>query len=172
MKLSWHDMRGLPMGSTEAKVPHGVLVGVLFNPNDGHVLAYQAGLNRVVSPSDVTAFHKHQLVVNEEEAFIAPEELYRLAEHGFKAAQVLKKPVLSSSGRNLGRVHNFILETSIDQLLQIEVQKSIFGISFGPSRLFSFEQINKITEKAIVLNEDNESTKEETKAKQQVLAPS
>lgn len=125
-------------------------MATFFNPENGQVLAFLVGLGRVLTPSDVIKWDKDGIQVNSSEAFISPTDILRLQEYGFKTCLLQSKKVISKSGKSLGRVRDFTVDTSVSQLLKIHVAKGFLFWTWS-ARSFSFEDISQITDKHVQL---------------------
>ena len=162
MKRYWSQIAGLPLVTEGDPHPHALLSGLFLDPECGKILAFKAGLTRVVSPLDIEAWHGDHLLLADSEALCAPDEISRLIHFGPRRCFFLSKKVLTKNKLNLGRVEDLCFDTATARLLAFDVAKRFLWWRWG-KRSFSIKDIQEITENAIVLTLEPEQ-KQKVKA--------
>lgn len=155
MKRHASHILGLPLVTANDGAHVGFVLDALFDPEKGKVLAYKATLGKVFSPMDVSAWHSNRVELADQEALVSVEDISRLHNFGLKRARLLNKKVVYKNGKKVGSVCDFTLESVTSSLLSIEVCKS-FLLWQWDSRLFGWEDIQEITDSAVILNLDPE----------------
>lgn len=159
MKREWSSLAGLNITTDEEQVL-APLSGVFMNPETGQIIAFLAGLTRVLVPVDVQQWKKDHLIVSDKEALVLPTEILRLQEYGIRRSFLNGKRVRSASGKNMGKIRDFQIEVSTSSIIEFMASKKFLGIEWAESQ-FSYKDIQEVTEKAIIL-----SIEPEQKAKQ------
>ncbi len=150
MKRYWKDI-AVNVQLKNSGQNHGYLNATFIDPESGKVLAFLAGMGHVVAPIDLSNWELESVQLSTPNALVVPSELVRLEQFGLRHCMLNLKPVHAKDGKHLGRVTDYQLDLTDDQLLQIEVTK---GLLFTNKRLVSWEHIDHITESAIHLKTD------------------
>ncbi len=155
MKRLASQIVGLPITVEGAMRPVAHVSGLLMHPENGQILAFLAGYLRVLTPLDVEQWKEDRLVIQSPEDLVAPTELLRLREFKIRRLFLTGKKVYSASGKRLGKVVDFTVDTQANRLSSLEVNKHFLFWTWD-ARIFSAGDIREVTERAIFLTVEPE----------------
>lgn len=138
-----------------------------MNPETGQIIAFLVGLAKVLSPVDIEKWRKTSIQVSKKTALLHPKEILRLNDFGLQRSYLNGKKVLSKSGRKMGKVRDFTIETSTHSVLTFMVSKRFLGIEWD-KRIFPYKDIAEVTKEAIILSVEPKDTERVAKP---VVAP-
>ena len=146
---------------------------LIINPNNLKIEGWycQDRLARgtlILQGQDIRDIIAQGIVVNDRDALTHPDDLIRLQEIIKHKFQLIGKPVVTSSGRKLGKVTDFATDTQSLYIQKIYVArpllKSLSGGSLGVDRT----QIVEITNRKIIVNDLTAPVKEKVSVKEAV----
>ncbi len=152
MKRHWSVLAGLPVFTAEKELL-GHLGTPFIDPETGKVLIYLVTWTQGVSPLDIEKWGHNFVQVNNEELLISPLELIRIENFGLQRCCFAIKTVYDKAGHRLGKVRDFLIDTTTDTLVNFTVSKQFFGKEWG-RRQFAWEHISEITKNAVILSVD------------------
>lgn len=167
MKRHWSTVAGLPVIASEEEIFLGALRAVFVHPETGQILAFLVGWLNVVTPGDIRQWGKEKIEVHSSEDLVRPDDILRIQEFGLRRTLLNGKKVLTRTGKRLGRLKDFVFDTTTDHVVTLETSKTFLFWEWA-ERSFPAKDISEITEKAIVLNVDEEQVE---KASQKIPAP-
>jgi sporulation protein YlmC with PRC-barrel domain len=167
MKRHWSSIVGLPVFSAEEEKLLGRLRAVFVHPETGQILAFLVGFLNVVAPRDIRHWGKDKMEIASEEDLVKPEEILRIQEFGLRRTLLNGKKILTRSGKRLGRLKDFSIDTTTDSLATLDVSKRFLFWEWA-ERSFPATDIREITERAIVLNVEEEQVE---KVPQKITEP-
>lgn len=142
---------------TEENVEVSLLGQPYINPENGQIIAFLTGWSVGLAPIDIVTVHQSHIVVRDEEVQLPLADFWRLQEWGYARARWLGKKVYSKSNIYLGRVDDLQFTHDLAQVLNFHVSKHWLVWSWG-ERIFTWGQVDEVTDKAIFLNVDLEAT--------------
>lgn len=141
--------------STVASRSLGHFKFAFVHPETGQFIAFILGISGAATPADIQKWGKAQILVDMQRP-TPPFEIVRLKQFGPKRCLINNKTVLSKSGRKLGSVSDFSLDTQTNRLVAIHPTKSFLFWEWD-MRTFTYEQIDHISERSIHLNIEPEA---------------
>ena len=142
-----------------------VLQDVVVDPETGKIEAFWVKplalsiSDAIIQSSDIAEWKKNIYVKNES-VISDPAEIIKITEILTKKTYVIGNRVRNQKGKNYGRVYDLDFNTDTFYVRQIYVQKSIFGIFKYLNRIFSFDSIIEVTEKAIIIDDETSKKRE------------
>lgn len=167
MKKLWSQVSGFPVVLPEDEKRLGSLNGVFMDPETGQIIAFLVGYSRVLTPIEIEKWRSDRVQVNSKDALSPVSEILRIERYGLRRSFLNGKRVFSKSSKRLGRVHDFSFDPSTNSILDFEVSRRFFWFEWG-KRIFSYKDIEEVTERAILLNVDPE---EKVKAGKRINVP-
>lgn len=155
MKRLASQIIGLPITVEGATRPLGNVSGLLMHPENGQIFAFLVGYLRVLTPMDVEQWKEDRIVIQGPEDLVQPGELLHLKEFKLQRLFLMGKKVYSASGKRLGKLVDFTVDTQFSHLVSIEVNKHFLFWTWG-ARIFAAGDIREITERSLVLNVEPE----------------
>ena len=155
MKKQWSDIAGLPVVTAVEEPPLGSLRGLFMNPENGQVIGFLVGFTRVLTPVDIERYASDYVKVSDPDCLTPLPDILRLRDFGVRRTYLNGKKVLSKSGRSLGHVHDFTLETSTSAVVSFETCRSFIWWEWD-QRVFSYKEVDEVTDKYIRLNVEPE----------------
>ncbi len=153
MNVFWRDIFGLPIIASDEERPLGFLTGVFFDPETGKVLALRSGFSDFFSPIDLCEWSKEYIKISDASDLVPFDELLRLKEYGLKKSSLFSKKVVDEQGKNLGKVYDFSMDTTLNVLHSIESSRRVILWNWD-RRIFTWNQIRSIEEKTIIVSTD------------------
>lgn len=128
MRKFLRQMRGMMLRERGTGEILGMLTDVVFNPEDGKVLAYQFFARdkflRYVVPQDVLMWGEDNLTIADVEGLLKIEDLPRVQ----KGLVLTGTPVESEEGEFLGKVRDIQVDLEAASLHKIYVRKKWLGV--------------------------------------------
>lgn len=155
MKKQWSTIAGQPILTDEKEKSLGSMKGAFINPESGQIIGFLVGYTKVLVPSDIEKWHSTWVQVGGEEALAPALDIYRIEQYGLRRSFFNGKKVQSKSGKKLGRVRDFCFESTTHSVLTFESSKKFLNIEWN-KRIFPIEDIQEITEQAIILKVEPE----------------
>ena len=169
MKRRWTTISDYPVHTQDDDNPLGYLNGVFMHPETGQIIAFLVGITKVLSPVDIEKWRKNSIQINRKSALVPPTEILRIQEFGLQKTFLNGKKVLSKSGRRMGHVRDFTIDTRTTSILTFAISKRFLGIEWN-KRIFPYKDISEVTEKAIILTVEPEDTQRAKKPARATLA--
>jgi sporulation protein YlmC with PRC-barrel domain len=139
-----------------------VIEDIIVDPETGKIEAFWvkpltlAISDAIIQSQDIVEWKKNVYVKNE--SFISdPAEIIKISEILAKKVYLIGNKVKNQKGKNYGKVYDLDFSCDTFYVRQIYARRSVFGIFKYESRIFSFDSIIEITDKAIII--DDETTK-------------
>lgn len=158
MSLIWSKLKGLTIRTEGKSRPITFVEDVLVHPETGQILAYETSSKKILSPVDIRSINEAAILIKNEESLQDFQEIARLKEFGLHHCRLLSKPVLSKSGHKIGKVVDLQIDNVDNRISSLIVSKK-FLIWNLDQRIFSIEDIDRITKKAVHLNLNTEDPK-------------
>lgn len=155
MKQIWSNLYGSPIALSEEEGTLGRLNGVFMNPENGQVIAYLVGLGRVLAPSEIEQWKPDHIQIASADALVSPYDILRLQTYGLRRSFLYGKKVRSQSGKGMGRVDDFTIDTMTNSIISFSCSKGFWGLKWD-QRIFSISDVFEVTENHIVLSVEPE----------------
>jgi sporulation protein YlmC with PRC-barrel domain len=163
LKLS-ASVTNLPVVSLRAGTKIATATEMIINPNNlkiegWHVADRFNKKNLIMVSSEVRDIAPQGIVVNDHEVLSPAEDLVRLKpilEIGF---ELIGKTVTTESGKRVGKVSDFAIETEALIVKKIYVARSLLKDFSGGNVSIDRTQIVEITDKRIIVEEPTEESK-------------
>ena len=163
LKLS-ASVTNLPVVSLRAGTKIATAADMIINPNNlkvegWHVTDRFNKKNLVMLSSEIREIATQGFLVNDHESLSPAEELIRLKpvlEIGF---ELIGKAVTTESGKRVGKVSDFAIETEAFIVKKIYVARSLLKDFSGGNVSIDRTQIIEITDKRIIVEEPTEEKK-------------
>lgn len=148
----------VPVLSLRSGSPVGTATKIILNPNnlkiEGWFVADRFDKKELILVTgEVRDVSDRGIIVNDHEVLSTAEELVRLKpviEIGF---ELIGKPVTTESGKRLGKVSDFAIETGSLFVKKIYVAQSLIKNFSGGSLSIDRTQIIEITDKRIIIED-------------------
>lgn len=164
MKKNWSQVVGLPVYSSEEEEQLlGRLRAVFVNPESGQILAFLVGWFRVATPHDIRQWGKDGITLRSSEDLVPPSDILRIEEFGLRRTLLNGKKVLTRSGKRLGRLRDFAFDVTTSSLTTLDVSKTFLWFEWA-KRTFPAKDIQEVTDRAIILNVDEEAPEKALRA--------
>ena len=157
MKRRWTTIADSPIHLQDDETPLGYLKGVFMHPETGQIIAFLAGITKVLSPVDIEKWCKYSIQINRKNALVPPHEILRIERFGLQKTFLNGKKVLSKAGHRMGKIRDFTIDTRTTSILTFSISKRFLGIEWD-KRIFPYKDISEVTEKAIILTVEPEDT--------------
>lgn len=155
MKKHWSQIAGLPVMLSEQDRPLGSVNGAFLHPETGQIIGFLCGYSHVLPPIEIEKIYSDYVKVRSDDSLASPMDILRIRDYGLRRTFLNGKRVRSKNGRHLGRVRDFCFDTATYSLLTFDVSKKILWLEWA-ERLFSYKDIEEITDNAIILNVEPE----------------
>ena len=126
-----------------------------MHPESGQIIGFLCGYTKVLPPVEIEKWHIDYVKVRGDDSLAPPMEILRIRDYGLRRTFLNGKRVRAKNGKYLGRVRDFCFDTATSALLTFEVSKKILWIEWA-KRIFSYQDISEVTERAIILNVEPE----------------
>jgi len=165
MLLLSSQIINLPVGSLESQSKVGVIRSIVFDPQNGKVLAFlvQTGgllsANRALSTIDVAEIDKQGLVIKSQEELVPIEEIIRLKDVLKRKIPILGQVAKTESGRGLGRISDVLIDCQTMAIVKYYLK----GLFVG-ERILPAENVVEIKKEGVIFQEDIEPSAAEVTA--------
>jgi uncharacterized protein YrrD len=110
-------------------------------------------MGKVVGSRDVISFYP-RIVIRDTESIVAPDEIVRVHQVLTHYAPVIRNRVITESGKDLGTVHDYLLDIDASIVLKLMVSHSFLGILHFGQRIISAKEIVRIEPEQIIVKDD------------------
>lgn len=144
----------LPVAAQDAQIKAGVIKEILVDPENGHLLGFlvQTGglfsAKKALSITDVINWDPQGIVTESIDNLVAPDEIVRIKDVISKKIQLLGMKAKTESGKSLGEVENFLIDTETEMVVKYYLKDLL-----GKSRILESNKVSSI-DKAIVFTDD------------------
>lgn len=162
LKLS-ASINELPVLSLRTGAPVGQTAGVIIDPNNlmvegWYVSARPSDQKLVLLKNEVRDIAAQGILINDFDDLSHPDDLVRLKPIMKINFQLLDKLVTTESGKRVGKVSDYAVETEAMMIKKIYVAQSIIKNFSGGSLVIDRNQITEISDKRIVVEDPTETT--------------
>lgn len=163
LKLS-NSIIDVPILSLRTGSPIATATKVIMNPNNLKIEGWFAadrleGSELVLVAGEVRDVLDRGIVVNDHEVLSPAEDLVRLKETIEIGFELIGKAVTTESGKRLGKVADFAVETEALIVKKIYVGQSLIKNFSGGTLSIDRTQIIEITDKRIIVEEPTDKAK-------------
>lgn len=146
-----------PVMSLRTSTQVATAMAPIINPNNLKIEGFWCKADRrrqlVLVSQDIRDSLPQGLVVNDADVLTEPQELVRLAPIIQLNFELIGKPVVTTSGRKLGKVSDYATETESMFIKKLYVTQPIYKNFSGGNLGIDRTQIVEITDKKIVVND-------------------
>jgi uncharacterized protein YrrD len=149
---------GLPVASQDMLSRIGTIKQVLVDPENGQVLGFlikQGGIfgsQKALSAMDIVDWDPNGLVTSSFENLVDPSEIVRIKEILDKNIILLGMKARTESGKRLGYVENFLIETTTNMIVKYYLKDML-----GNARVLPADKVVKINKEIIFSDSINEA---------------
>ena len=146
----------LPVAAMDISSKIGTIREVLIDPENGRLLGFLIktggilGSPKVLSAVDIREFDPNGIVTDSIDNIVPAKEIVRINEVLTKNILVLSMKAKTQSGKRLGIVENFLLDTDTQSVVKYYLKDLV-----GGSRIFPADKVVKI-DKEIIFTDDIE----------------
>ena len=139
----------------------GKVTNWIINPEQRKISAFlikPTGLFKTtlaVSTMDVIEYGPKLIIVKNESALVAPQEVVHLPKLIRQRYKVLGNPVVTQANKKLGTVSELLFETINSTIQRIYVEPNFLGALKQPDLIISADKIIQITPRKIVVQNDD-----------------
>ena len=167
MKLA-SEIKNIDIYSLYEKEILGVVDNIILDPTSGSFVAITIkgkDVNKktnMISSHDIKHLGNEVLVVESRETVTGKEDLPKAYEIKQDRIRILGNKVITKSGKKIGIVTNFALDTHLTKLSRIYVSKNRLISFLGGDLIFTYNKIIKIKKNKIVVKDYVDKVKEKT----------
>jgi uncharacterized protein YrrD len=167
MEKPYSEILGIPV-LVEGLGKAGRVTDVLIDTKNGSVAAFfmSNGHMQIIAPVDILFFGQ-VIVIGDFEDIIDAEDLIKAKEVIKEDIGLLNSRVQTKKGEDLGRIHDYFIDTSFYGLTKIVVYKSFLGLLKTPERIIPAKDIVEIKKDLVIVK--NEWAKQAVKQKEEEL---
>jgi uncharacterized protein YrrD len=172
------SLLNLPIINLDSGKTLAWLSDIIIDPENGKVLGLVATLGfwvktkKAVAFSDIYEFGPEAILVRDDESLINISNIVRIKKIIDQKIFILGSKVVTKSGKRLGRVKNFVVNTDLGILVKIYVE-SLWGKSFIKGTLvIPAARIISIERKKIIISDEllKEKAEEEERVGETAVA--
>lgn len=145
---------GLSVAAIDEQAKVGTITDILVEPENGNVLGFLVSPGGLLSPKkalsivDVTDWDPKGIVTRSVENLVPPQEIVRINEILQKRIQLLGMKAKTESGKNLGEVENFLIDSETQSVTKYYLRDIL-----GNRKIFSSDKVSRI-DKKIIFSDD------------------
>ena len=154
MKWLYTKIVGTPVYD-EGSRPIAMVQDLIIDPESGKLLAFMVNSSKrlIITPIDVLSWQDVIHVPNHD-AIVEAADVLRVEEVLNGQTKIFHNKVETKSGKFLGRVNDFSVDTSSLMLQKLYVAKGFLGLIRYDGRIIQANDIQEILPGKIVVNED------------------
>ncbi len=164
MEMLYSKIVGMPVFSPESLRPHFSVQDIVFDPDNGKVIGIlldRRGSN-LIAPMDIISI-KHGVLIGSASDVVDVDDVLRVKEVFEDGRNIIGKKVKTEGGEILGKV----VDASIDglglSLVKIHTAKVILGMVHHDARIFPMKSIVEVTDKFVIVKDDDGKVAEKEK---------
>jgi uncharacterized protein YrrD len=154
MLIEAKKLISLPVASMEDGEKIGEITKIIVDKNSASILGFLVKSGGLLSPKlalsivDITEWDPNGIVTNSMDNLVPPDEIVRLNDVLKSNFDIFGTKAKTESGKNLGTVDNFLIDTETGTIAKYYLKDIING-----ERIFSADKVIKI-DKAIIFSDD------------------
>ncbi|GEM_PF-4976075 len=153
-------LTNVPVVDPESHSRLGVISQCIYDPERGVLVAFDVKLNSLLPLHQFLAFQdvqsfEHHAVIADEETLITLAELPRVQKIVQSKCSVMGQKAETSTKKSLGRVSEVMIDNMSGQIIQLHTQLLL------SKRIFRFDDVVKITSRAVIIRNDLPLIKEQ-----------
>jgi len=159
------SLSNLPIKSLESGNILGYIKETIIDPENCQLLgflvynSFWSNRQKALSFRDIYKFSYQEILVRSDQVITELEEIVRIKNIVEEKRFIIESKVFTQSGKKLGKVSDFVIDTDLGLMVKIYVEKKeLWGI-MGDLLIISAEQILEIKPRKIIIK-DNFSTQE------------
>lgn len=160
MKKLFSQLVGRPILCQEAGGPVARVFDLIFDPDTGVMVAVSVHprVREVVAAHDIKAWSP-SIVIRDYDSITAPEDVVKVQQALRRRGPLFRSRVVTRSGKDLGRVVDYLVDLDADRLLKIMVAKLFLGIFVFNERIFPASDIVEMRPDRIIVRDDSETVR-------------
>ncbi|MFA5820546.1 MAG: PRC-barrel domain-containing protein [Candidatus Gracilibacteria bacterium] len=162
-----------PVREEDEVRPITTVKDLIVDPENGAVVGVVVNLNAklIVAPHDILSFGD-TIFVHGREVIVPAEDVLRVDNVLKKGVKIFHNKVVTESGKELGIVADFSIDTKSLIMQKIFVAKSVFGLVHYDQRIIPAKNIVEVKADKIIVKDDLATVKEKEKVRVEDLAVS
>ncbi len=169
MLILSRDLINKKVLSLRTNAPIAAIVRPIINPNNLKIEGFYcqdrySKSKLILLAQDIRETLPAGYIVNDQDVLTPPEDLVRLKEVLTINYDPMGKQVESLSGEKIGKVHDYAGEIETMYIQKIYVAQPLYKNFSGGSLIIDRSQINEITPKRIIINDNLETVPVQAKA--------
>lgn len=151
------SLSNLPVVSLESGQTLGFVSNIIIDPDNGKVSGLLSSSNffwenkKAVAISDIREFTPEAILVKNDESLLKLDELVRIKKVVEQKIFILESNVITESGEKLGKVVDFVINTDLEILVKIYVEKTLGRGLMQGILVIAASQIISIERKKIIV---------------------
>ncbi len=160
---------------TGSQIAH--IEGAIIDPRRLYIMGfYCAGPGvdthpAILHTSDIRETGSMGLIVDGADSIMGPDDLVRLREVTDMKFELINKPVIDDTGRKIGKVINFTVDTDSFLITKLHVQPGFLHALATAEVIIARQQITQVTNKRIVVKAPTIKATESTKMQAVAVNP-
>lgn len=161
MQRLFRDIIGMPVFAEDFGGPVAVLRDLVIDSENGKVMAVVVNKrkNKVIVPMDILAW-KRYMRIRSADVILEGQDVVRVHEVQKRGIAIFGNKVVTESGKGLGIVSDYVVDTKFFEMKKIFVSKNILGIFSSGRRIIPAKDIIEVRPEKIVVRDDLETVKE------------
>lgn len=158
MKKLFSQLIGRPVICQEAGGPVARVFDLIFDPDTGVLVAVSVHprMREVVVARDIRAWSP-SIIIRDHDSITPPEDVVKVQQVLRRRVPLFRNRVVTRSGKDIGRVVDYLIDLDTDTLLKIMVAKLFLGIIVYSDRVFSARDIVEMRPDRIIVRDDTET---------------
>ena len=152
-----------PIAAADVGERIGGVIDIVAEPENHRVIAFVIheggwlGANKFLSPEDIIEYDPRALIVASADAIVPMAEIVRAEKLMKNHQHILKRKVIDESGKKIGTVINFAIETETAGIVRYYVSSM-----FGQERIIPTSEIVKVTKDTYVIRDETKHVRSRT----------
>lgn len=160
MTKNYSELIGMPVIDSDGNVI-AVVKDLIIDPEQGNILGFLLRRDLVITPMDVVKLGTHSLTIHHADSLTQADEILRIAEVRKSGKVIFGASVFGKeSGKYLGRVFDFTIDSTVMKLKSISVGK-LFLVFQYDEKIIDARKIVQIKKDAIYVNDAEKVVKKE-----------
>ena len=153
-----NQLASLPVLSIHASSVVAHTNGYILNPHNLTIAAFYVDSPRadeplILMPQDIREMNGRSLVINHEEDLAPEEDIIRLQELIDLDFSLVGKPVYTESGKKLGTVTEFVVQTEHMAVFNMHVQPPAWKSLMKSDLIISRKQVVEVSQESVIVRD-------------------
>ena len=166
MFINGSKLLGCPVLSLHVGGKIAQVTSPIIDPNNLKIIAYKISgpmvgkeTGDILRTEQIREFSDIGMIVDSSDDFVFLDDVVRLKEVAELNFNLVGLKVETKKGSKLGKVLDYMVETSTFQIMQIIVKRPTLKALVDPELLISFSQIAEITDYKVIVKSEEEKLK-------------